>query len=221
MKLLLTSAGIHNKSIGDALVCLVGKEPSETSIAYIPTAANVEIGDKDWVIDDLVRLQKFASWKQIDIVDIAAIDKRFWEPRLREADVLFVGGGNEYFLMYHIEKSGLREMLPALLNTRVWVGVSAGSTVMGKMINPAVYDLIYSTEKAPPFDRVEKYLEYVDFGIKNHMNSENFPKASEQNLEAVAPQIADTFYAIDDDSALQVVDRKLTVISEGKWRKFN
>lgn len=79
MKLLLTSAGVHNQSIGDALKRLVGKDPSDTAIAYIPTAANVEVGDKDWVIDDLVRLQKCATWKQLDIVDIAALQRTFWE----------------------------------------------------------------------------------------------------------------------------------------------
>ncbi len=221
MQFLLTSAGIHNQSIARALVGMLPRNPGDISIAYIPTASNVEEGDKDWVIDDLVRLQQCATWKQLDIVDIAALPRTFWEPRLRAADVLFVGGGNEYFLMYHIQQSGLLEILPELLKTRVWVGVSAGSTVAGKKLKAEVYDLIYSTDMAEPFNTVESYLGYVDFGIKNHMNSEFFPKASEGNLAAVAPQVGEPFYAIDDDTALQIVDGNVTVISEGAWRLFN
>ena len=53
MKLLLTSGGITNKSIADALFELVGKKPEDTALVFIPTAANVETGDKSWFINDL------------------------------------------------------------------------------------------------------------------------------------------------------------------------
>jgi len=29
------------------------------------------------------------------------------------------------------------------------------------------------------------------------------------------------FYAIDDNSAVQVVDGKVEIITEGEWKKFN
>ena len=62
MKLLLTSSGITNKSIADALFELVGKKPEDTSVVFIPTASNVEVGDKEWFIDDLVALKKCMRW---------------------------------------------------------------------------------------------------------------------------------------------------------------
>ena len=46
MKLLLTSAGIKNKTIAKALFELVGKKPADISLVFIPTASNVEKGDK-------------------------------------------------------------------------------------------------------------------------------------------------------------------------------
>jgi peptidase E len=72
MKLLLTSGGLTNESISDVLFDLVGKKPEETSVVFIPTASNVETGDKDWLIDDLKNLQK-QNFKQIDIADISAV----------------------------------------------------------------------------------------------------------------------------------------------------
>jgi len=56
MKLLLTSGGISNRSIAKAFSELVGKNPSEVTIGYIPIAANVEAGNKDWVIKDFLNL---------------------------------------------------------------------------------------------------------------------------------------------------------------------
>lgn len=57
MKLLLTSAGITNKSIAKAVLDLTGLPAKEIKLVFIPTAANVEEGDKEWLIDDLVHFQ--------------------------------------------------------------------------------------------------------------------------------------------------------------------
>lgn len=46
MRLLLTSAGITNRLIANALVSMVGKDARDIKVAFIPTAANVEEGDK-------------------------------------------------------------------------------------------------------------------------------------------------------------------------------
>jgi len=71
MKLLLTSAGITNESLKKALLDLVGKEVSKTKIAIVPTASNMEEGDKDWLINDYQNLKKI-GFEEIDIVDYAA-----------------------------------------------------------------------------------------------------------------------------------------------------
>src|SRR3989338_1059346 len=84
MKLLLTSGGITNTSIASALFDLVGKKPEDTSLVFIPTAANAEKGDKEWFIDDLVNLKK-QNFKSIDIADISAVDEKIWRPKFEEA----------------------------------------------------------------------------------------------------------------------------------------
>lgn len=222
MKLLLTSAGITNDSIRNALLDLLDKPLEQTKVAFIPTASTIEPGDKNWVIDEEINsFLKIGKWAQFDIVDIAALERKFWEPRLAEADVLYAGGGDDFFLMYHISKSGLKKLLPEWLETKIWVGISAGSQVMGRRIDPELIKQIYEVGTVPPYDKVEKFLEYVDFSIKPHMNSENFPKVSEENLAKHAQQIDGTFYTLDDDSAIKVVDEEVEIISEGKWKKYN
>ena len=104
MKLLLTSAGITNPSIAKALFELVGKKPEDTSLVFIPTASNLETGDKTWVADDLRNLKK-QNFKAIDIVDISAVEKSVWLPKMEAADVLFFEGGNTYHLMEWMQKS--------------------------------------------------------------------------------------------------------------------
>ncbi|HOX10554.1 MAG TPA: Type 1 glutamine amidotransferase-like domain-containing protein [Candidatus Moranbacteria bacterium] len=218
MKLLLTSGGLSNKSIIDALLELTEKPFSELDLAFIPTASNVEEGDKDWLIDDLITLKNL-GFKQIDIVDISAIPQDVWKPRLEEADVLFFEGGNTFHLMYWLEKSGLKELLTEMLKTRIYVGVSAGSMVACRNLDLSTSERLYS-------EAVEEYAKdegmgFVDFLIRPHLNSPYFPNVNLENLEKMSKELPETFYAIDDNTAIKIVDGKMEVISEGVWKKFN
>lgn len=218
MKLLLTSGGITNASIANALFDLVGKKPEDTSLVFIPTASNVEVGDKGWLIDDLINLKK-QNFKSIDIADISAIGEEAWRPRLEAADVLFFGGGNTYHLMKWINRSGLAAALPELLNTKVYVGLSAGSMVVTKDLALKLSQVVYEedmneTEEMPALD-------LVDFYFLPHLNSAYFRNVREEVIRKFAQGMAEKIYAMDDDSAVKVVDDKVEVVSEGKWFVIN
>lgn len=218
MKLLLTSGGLTNTSITNALFDLVGKKPGDTALVFIPTAANVEDGDKSWLINDLVNLQK-QGFKQIEIADISAIPREIWQPRLEEADVIFFEGGNTYHLMEWIEKSGLKKLLPALLKTRVYVGVSAGSAITNPMLGLNISQLIYEED----LDRTEDMegLNYVPFYFLPHLNSPYFSKIRKEYIEKAIEDMKEKVYALDDNGALKVVDGKVEIISEGEYLEFN
>lgn len=218
MKLLLTSAGFTNKTIINAFLELAEKPFAELNLAFVPTAANAEGGDKGWLIDDLINL-KSLGFKQVDIVDISALPKNLWLPRLEEADVVYVEGGNTFHLMYWIEKSGLKELLPEMLKTKVYVGVSAGSMVACKNLDLSTSERLY--DEKPGEDDKDDGLGYVDFLVRPHLNSPYFPKVNLENLEEIAKEIPDTFYAIDDQTAVKVVNGKFDIVSEGVWKKFN
>lgn len=218
MKLLLTSAGLSNKSISNTLLELTGKPFSELNLAFIPTASNVEEGNKDWLIDDLIACKKL-GFKSIDVVDISALPKDIWLPRLQEADVFFVEGGNTFHLMNWMEKSGLKELLPEMLRTKVYVGVSAGSIIACNSLDMSTSERLYS-EEIGEYTKDEGFG-FVDFLIRPHLNSPHFPNVNLKNLKEISKEFSDTFYAIDDNTAIKVVDGKVDVISEGKWEKFN
>lgn len=217
MKLLLTSGGLENKTIIDALRDLIGKDFKDTKLVFIPTAANVEAGDKGWLIGDLSKCKEL-GFKEVDIMDIAAVSRGIWEPRLRNAEVFIVGGGNTSYLMGQIKKSGLAEILPDLLKTRVYVGISAGSMVVSRNLKEKEMQRLY---EEPIIDnKANEGLGFVDFLVVPHMNSPHFPRAAEL-IDEVAKDIDVPLYAIDDQTAVKVVDEKIEIVSEGEWKRFN
>src|SRR6476660_561281 len=115
MKLLLTSAGIRNLTIADALIELTGKPASETKVTVIPTAANPEPGNKDWFIAQFTNLLRF-GFSFIDVVDpsAAGVD---WRKSLEPADVLFVSGGNTFHLLHQVRQTGFDGWLKQALKT--------------------------------------------------------------------------------------------------------
>lgn len=217
MKLLLTSSGITNKSIENALLELTGKPFNECSLAFVPTASNAYRGNKDWVIKDLCITQDL-GFKSIDIVDISALPKDLWLPGFQAADVLLFEGGNTFHLMHWIEKSGLEELLPEMLKTKVYVGISAGSIVTGTSLDMSMSQRLYAEDIGSYTS--DRGLGLVDFLVRVHVNSPDFPGMTFEALDEIAKERIETFYAIDDQSAIKVVDGVVEVVSEGAWKKY-
>ena len=218
MKLLLTSGGITNKSIADALFSLTGKKPEDTTVVFIPTASNVEAGDKDWLINDLLNLKKL-NFKSIEITDISAVDEKIWKPSIEGADVLFFEGGNTYHLMEWLDKSGLAKMLPELLKDKIYVGVSAGSMVTNKDLALKLSQIVYGEDLDKDYEMAG--LNYVDFYFLPHLNSEYFVNLRKDFVRNAVKDMSEKIYVLDDDSALKIVDGNIDVISEGKWFEIN
>jgi dipeptidase E len=216
MKLLLTSSGISNKSIANSLRKLLGKPFSKSKLVFIPTAANFLSIDKEWLINDLNNCAKL-GFQKIDILNIDAIpQEKAWRPRVEEADVILIGGGNTFYLMHWLKKSGLARVLPKLLKKKVYVGISAGSIVMGP--NLKSLKLYYGKEEAGQSD---ESLRMVNFHFRSHFNSPYFPKARTKYLTKIAKQLKEPMYALDDNSALEFIDGKIRIVSEGKYLILN
>ncbi len=137
---------------------------------------------------------------------------------MEEADVLFFEGGNTYHLMKWINKSGLVGLLPEMLKTKIYVGLSAGSMVTSPDLALRLSQIIYGDDmEEEPMDG----LNYVDFYFLPHLNSPFFPTRMEEKIIEVAKTLPKKIYALDDHSALKVVDGEVEVISEGKYLEFN
>lgn len=217
MKLLLTSSGITNETIKKAVVSLVGKQADDIGVGVINEAYAVEEGDKTWILDELVRLHEYFP-KYIDIVNLLALSQEEVLQRLAPCDVIFVVGGHTDYLQSVFNASGFAELLPKLLEKKVYIGSSAGSMVVGKRISAEAYKLVYG--EAGTYG-TSRYMEMVDFALKPHFNSPLFPKNNEEQLAPIAKDLDFSLYAIDDATAIQVVDDEIKVVSEGKWKVFN
>jgi dipeptidase E len=221
MKLLLTSAGVKNPSIQQALVGLLGKPIAESTALCIPTAQYghpmVGPGVKPWQFisgnEGLPMVD--LGWKSVGVLELTAlpsIDEERWVPLVREADALLVAGGDALYLAHWMRESGLADLLPSL--TAVWVGLSAGSMVMTPRIGA---DFVQWT--APSGE--DTTLGIVDFAICPHLAPDGMPGNSMDEAEAWAASIDVPAYAIDDETAITVVDGDVEVVSEGQWRKLS
>jgi dipeptidase E len=130
---------------------------------------------------------------------------------VREADVLLVDGGDAIYLAHWMWESGLLDLLPSLSDT-VWVGVSAGSMVMTPRIGHAFVEW-----PAAPDDRT---LGLVDFSIFPHLNYPGWEDNTLAEAQKWAAELAGPAYAIDDATAISVVDGVVTLVSEGEWQQL-
>ncbi len=217
MKLLLTSAGISNASIREALTGLLGKPISESSAVFVPTAIYGIRGGGDIVRKVICGTlgDPFCDmgWKSLGLLELTAlpsIKKELWVPILEEADALLVGGGDCQYLSYWMHQSGLTELLPSLLRKIVYIGLSAGSMIMTS------YGTTYGNHTLPPDS--PKSLNLLDFAIHPHLDHEWFPDNSLASLEKLSATLPVPSYAIDDQTAIQVTDNGVEVISEGNWK---
>ena len=207
MKLLLCSEGFHTPNTVEACVKLVGKPQDQISIGIINEAFAVEEGDKRWVLDNLNSVANNFSG-EIDIVDLLALTIEEVEERLSDKDVIFVVGGNSDYLMSVYQKTGFDKLLPKILETKVYVGSSAGSMVVGKRISEAAYRLIYGQDSDWG---INNYLGLVDISVMPHLDSPDFPNRKENLLKAVG-SFEGKVYGLRDDSAVIIDGDKIQTI---------
>ena len=219
MKFLLTSAGIKNTSIHNALLDLLGKPIAESNALCIPTASYA-------IPNGPVMAWGFISgqepdcpmcelgWKSLGVLELTAlpsIDKELWVPMVQETDVLLVNGGDPLYLCYWMRQSGLADLLPSL--RAVYVGLSAGSMVMAPNIGE---DFV----RWKPPTGGDETLGMVGFSIFPHLDHEMLPDNSMADAEKWAAGMRVPGYAIDDQTAIKVADGTVEVVSEGHWKRF-
>lgn len=222
MKLLLTSAGIKNASIHDALVSLLGKPIAESSALCIPTAS---YGHPMCTPRNAWRFISGREpqcpmcelgWKSMGVLELTAlpsIGAQRWVPWVRESDVLLVNGGDPRYLCHWMRQSGLAAVLPTL-DKMLWVGLSAGSMVLTPRVGA------HFATSQPSVTGDDRALGVVDFSIFPHLDHPEMPDNTMADADKWAAEIGGPAYAIDDQTAITVVDGSVEVVSEGNWRLY-
>jgi dipeptidase E len=222
MKLLLTSAGIRNARIHTALLELLGKPITDCHALCIPTGGyghpfGTPGGAWRFVAGKEPRTPMCElGWKSLGVLELTAlptIDRARWESWVRQADVLLVNGGDALYLTHWMRQSGLANFLQSLPEI-VWVGLSAGSMVM----TPRVGDAFVETK--PPITGDDFALGVVDFSIFPHLDHPGFTENTMAEAQKWATGLGCPGYAIDDQTAIKVMDGTVEVVSEGNWKYF-
>ena len=124
MKILLTSSGITNTTIHDALVDLLGKPIAESSALCIPTAIYpTPVGPSmayRFISGSTANPMCELGWKSLGVLELTAlpsIKKEYWMAAVRGTDALLVQGGDVMYLCRWMRESGLSALLPALTPT--------------------------------------------------------------------------------------------------------
>ncbi len=239
MKFLLTSAGIKNPSIHNALLGLLGKPIAECRALCIPTASYAQSHGAASAWNFISGREPQTpmcelGWKSLGVLELTAlpsVDQAVWLPAVQAADVLLVNGGDPLYLSYWMRQSGLADLLPSL--RALWVGLSAGSMIMAPNIGEFFVGWKPPTSGTPtsgtptdgtPTDgtpsRGDETLGLVDFAIFPHLDHEMLPYNTVANAEKWAASLSVPGYAMDDETALKVVDGVVEVVSEGRWQLF-
>jgi dipeptidase E len=230
-KLLLTSSGITNDHIQTALADLLGKPISESSALFVPTAiyAYPQGIQYTWQV---IKGPGELGWKAFGVLELTALPslpQELWLPQIEAVDAIFVGGGNKFYLSHWMQQSGLFGILPQLITQgKIYVGASAGSMIVTPGLNfnrdqfkkTEVYHDDEFDESMPARVGSAQTLDLVDFGIRPHLEADYFPQATLENAEKWAAKVDYPLYALDDQSALKIVDGNVAVVSQGKWKLF-
>ena len=221
--MLLTSAGLKNGALRSALAELVRKPFPAARLVFIPTASVAHEGDHRWMVKDLNRL-RLMRWGELNILELNGLPRQMLLDRLRRADVIYAEGGNHYHLANSFIGAGLDRELAGILDSKVYVGVSAGSMIFSRNLSRKTglafsehedLRILGNTQPRSP-------LGLFDWYLKPHLNSRAFRERTPQWFQQRAAKLDFPVYAIDDDSAVRVLGDAVDVVSgSNRWLLLN
>ena len=219
VNLLLTSNGLHNETLQDAVRDMLGKPFGAANIVYIPTASVAEPGDHGWLVADMSRLHGL-GWQEFDVLELNGLPQQMVLDRLLHADVVYVEGGSHYHLARSITGNDLTDGFLEALESRVYVGVSGGSMIFSRNLTEHSADVIGDAADLHVLGAttVESPFGLFDWYLKPHLYSPDFPERDDAWADRIVERADFPIYFIDDETAVRVVDDTVDVVSEGRWR---
>lgn len=165
-ELFLTSASDY---VMDDLIKHLPQDCKDLNLAFINTAAEVEEGDHWWVRDEKNKLLEVGF--NLEEFSITGMTREEIEKRLNNIQVIYFCGGNTFYLLDQVIKTGCDEIIKEKINAGViYIGSSAGSMIVGTRID--LVSTIDDKSKAP--DLKSTGLEIVDLSILPHWGSDIF-----------------------------------------------
>jgi dipeptidase E len=202
IKLYLTSAAIN---VLDELVPLLPFEASGHTACYITTAANLE-GAPPWMEDEIDAAKQVGF--DIRRVDLAKLSVDALPDSFADCDIFWVGGGNTYYLLQEVRRSGFDDFIIDRITAGVpYVGTSAGSLILAPDIECIKY-----AEEHPDFESsLESYNALNVFPLVPFVHFDN-PDFKEVYRKIVLD-------ALENDVAFVTLRDNQFIFVDGKnWR---
>lgn len=191
----LTSTGFSNKNVYDKFIELA-KPNSSDRVAIITTAA--EEKEKN-------EFSQFAyqQLEKMDYQNIDFFDVEFQNPEeLKKYDVLYICGGNTFYLLKHLKESGADKIISDIVKQGIiYVGVSAGSIVIGPNINIA--------NEVEPDPNDVGLSDLTGLGVIDLIVCPHFTEQSEDEVEKFEKKYGVSVERLTDEQAIAFKDDEI------------
>lgn len=211
MKLFLTSAGLP-VATRNYFFSLLTKKPQEIKLAFIPTAGYPET-NKSYIEKDKNQIRSLGIGDMYE-VDLKGENSQSLHKKLSSADVIYVTGGNTFYLLDWVRKSGFDVAIRQLVNAgKIYIGASAGSYIACPTIEMSTWkggskNVVNLTDFTA--------LHFVPFLLKAHFKEEHQELIEKSVKTAKLPVIV-----LTDKQAVKVINDSWEIVGKGKKMTFN
>lgn len=182
----------------ELLVPYLAQKPSQMRVAFIPTAANVD-PNPGYRRADFDALEELGF--SVTEIEISGRSYGDLSAECTGFDVIFVSGGNTFYLLQEMRKSGFDRVVQDHIGAGKWyIGSSAGSVVTGPDIE--VIDLLDDPADAPELRSTEA-LQLIDMLILPHWGRDKYKQRYVQLMSNVYLQ-GMSIFPLQDTQALLV-----------------
>lgn len=181
----------------DLIKELLPKPASELKVAFIRTAAD-PYEDQSFVEADRNKLIEMSfSIKDVDLKNKTLTELK---DDFKNIDLILMAGGNTFYLLDHIRKSGFDQLLPRLLNNGlIYVGSSAGSIVCCPTIESArKFD---DPSEAPNLKNYEG-LNLFNQAIIPHAQKEKYAERIKETVKEMTQKGLEVMILTDNEAVL-------------------
>ncbi|WP_323589356.1 peptidase E [Aliarcobacter butzleri] len=181
------------------------KDLKGKTVTFIPTASKVE-KVVFYVNSSKKALQKLGLI--IDELDISTASNDEINSKLRNNDFIYITGGNTFFLLQELKKTGADKIIIDEINKgKLYIGESAGAIVTSANVEYA--KRMDDVKKAPNLIEFSG-LNLVDFYVIPHYTNFPFEKTVEKIIEDYSSKL--NLSPISNKDAILVVDNKIDFI---------
>lgn len=190
-------AGLFEKFANEDLK---GKTVTFIPTASIPESVTFYVGAGRKALEKLGLI--------VDELEISGATTGEISSKLKQNDFIYVTGGNTFYLLQELIKSGADKIITEQINSgKLYIGESAGSMIVSPNIEYAKG--LDSPKKAPDLN-VFSALNIVDFYPLPHHTNFPFKKAVEKTIATYGVDL--TLYPISNSQAISVKGDEIKVL---------